>query len=92
MTGKKFSNLVSKTLGYSNAVAYGKSSSFSAWKLGYMFIEEEQDGTFLIANIKGHHSAKLIEAGFIGTLKIAEKKSALQGEPIAAIFWAAPAN
>lgn len=92
MNARKFSNLVSKTLGYSNAVAFGKDSSFSAWKLGFMFIEEEQDGTFLIANIKAHQSAKLIEAGFVGTLKITEKKSAIHSEPIAGIFWSAPAN
>jgi hypothetical protein len=91
ITARKFVNLVSKTLGYAGAVALGQDAKWSAMKLGYAYLEEELDGSFLIANLKGHHAAKLIEAGFSATAKIASKRTALEDKRVE-LFWTAPAK
>lgn len=86
MTKKTFSNQVAKALGWTSGPVVAKDKLLSA-KLGTnTYIETEIDGAFHIGNLKDWQAVKLIEAGFIATVKIREPRW-MNDEKKAVMFW-----
>jgi hypothetical protein len=88
MTIRKFANLLGKTLGYTNGIAFGEESKWTARKFNYPFIEAQLDGAFLVRNLNSRQEVKLLEAGLIASVKIAPKRWS-SDESKVAIFWSA---